>query len=578
MKPLLASSILQENHLEHPDLAVLAPSLAEYSALLHQPQGDILVSPQGVGNRDEETAIASCKRLLEHAAQEHIKLVVTPEYATPWKALIETLVAGHTPPPGCLWALGCESLTIAQLDQLPDALQASARVLPLPFDRESAAQKSFLDPLAYVFRTHAEDGADIVVILIQFKTHPCLDDGHIEIANLALGDSIVVFGNVGATIRLFSFICSDVLAPSIQNLLDLYDASLVLHLQLNPKPRESAYRDYRKRLFGFPGDRTELICLNWAAGVRSWSPGAAQPDDWKNIGGSAWYLRPDRFDHKDGAVVQNHRRGLYYTWYKTPKCNVLFLNYEAGAYRIVATKVWQHLVPAVQARRTGPRLECVLRWDGPAAIWQSTTISQDGFEKLIAHWAPHVAPLKTIYTNCPIAAERLLALLNGEVLHSTSWHLVRQLRSFGIEEAEYIRRITFAQDPDADCVTYRENHIRHFVSCRQILDTWTKWPPELDDLGAGHDFAWDVNYPNSSLKSSANKHATLIYAGENPKANLLKSLGDALRAALIQGGQPAERLGIFYREGDEVKLWRHPEVRRYDKPASASPKNFTDGT
>jgi len=277
-------------------------------------------------------------------------------------------------------------------------------------------------------------------------------------------------------------------------------------------------------------------------------------------------------------VVQNHRRGLYYTWNETPKCNVLFLNYEAGVYRLVATKVWQHLVPAVQAKRTGPRLECVLTWDGPTAAWQSAVLSDDGFEKLVSHWVAEVAPLNAVYATCPIAAERLLALLNGEILHSTSWHLVRQLRSFAVDEAEYIRRITFAQDPDANCVTYRESHIRHFVSCRHILDSFRKWPPEFDDFRSGYDFVWDPKHPNSSVKSAANKHATLIYAGENPNAALLTALGDALRAALIQGGQAAERLGIFYRQGNDVNLWRHPQATRYDIPASASPKSFTDAT
>jgi predicted amidohydrolase len=578
MNPLLASKILEDHHLKHPDLEVLAPTLAEYSVLLHQPQGNILVSPQGIRNRDEATATASCKRLLEHAAQNQIRLVVTPEYSTPWQALVETLIAGHAPPVGCLWALGCESLTVAQLDQLQAGLQTSARVVSVPFDREAAADKKFLDPLAYVFRTHSDDGADAVVVLIQFKTHPCIDDGHIEIANLALGANIIVFGNVGTTVRLFAFICSDVLAHNIQNLLALFDASLVLHIQLNPKPRESAYRDYRKRLFGYHGDRTELICLNWAALIRCWTPGATQPDDWENIGGSAWHLRPDRFDCKDNSLIQNHRRGLYYTWHETPKCNVLFLNFESGAYCFVATKVWQHLVPAVQAKRTGPRLERVIRWDSTTGTWQSVTDPEDGFEKLISHWAIQAAPLKAIYINCPIAAERLLALLKGEILHSTTWHLVRQLKSFGIGEGEYIWRITFAQDTDSDCVSYREAHVRHFVSCRQILDTWTKWPPELEDFAAGYDFIGDVDYPNSSVRSAANKRATLIYAGENPTADHLKALGDALRAALMQIGQPAERLGIFHRNGNDVMLWRHPDAPRYDKPDNASPKNFTDAT
>lgn len=577
MTPINAAQLLQNNELAPPELNVLKPNLEEYSVLLYQPQGELLISPDGVSNRDTDSAIAMCGRLLERAAQDHIGLLATPEYSVPWQALVDTLVAGHGPPPGCLWALGCESLTLAELDHLQTRFQKSAHVVLVPVDRPAAEQKRFLDPLAYVFRTRTNAGAEVVVVLIQFKTHPSIDTAHIESTSLALGSHIVVFGTVGQTIGLYSFICSDVLGPGIQSLTDLYDRSLVLHLQLNPKPRESSYRDYRKKLFGYPGDATELICLNWAAGVRSWSPGALNADEWKNIGGSAWYLRPDRFDYADDAIGHNHRRGIYYTWHDTPKCNVLFLNYQAGAYQFITTKVWQHLVPAVQAKRTGPRLQSVLRWDATALSWVPSNSSEDGFASLIAPWAASVPPLQAIYAACPIAAERILALLKRAILDSPFWHHVRELRSFRIEEAEFIRRITFAQDPDAEIAVYRKELIQHFVSSRQIFDSWTEWPPELSDIKVGYAFNWDPRHPNSSVRSTAGNPASLIYAGEDPDPEDLQRLGDALRAALLQSGHRAERVGVFYRAGGQTKLWRHPQTLRYDQAANTTPKSFTDG-
>jgi hypothetical protein len=575
MKPLRVSDILQEHQLQGPSLAVLRPTLDEYTLLLLQPEGELEIAPTGIKNKAHAGAIASYRLLLEHAAQHQINLVVTPEYSTPWQALVEAIGGGHGPPAGCLWALGCESLTVGELDALAATFHGVALVLSVPLDRTAAATKTFLDPLAYVFRTRHQDGTEVIAILIQFKTHPSIDENHVEIANLALGNDILVFGDVGSTIRLFSFICSDVLASTIPELLKLYDGSLILHVQLNPKPRESAYRDYRKRLFSLTGDRTEVICVNWARGVISWAPGALQADNWNNIGGSAWYLRPDRFDSRDSALAQNHRCGLYYTWQEHAKCNVLFLNYEPGAYHLVATKVWHHFVAAVQSKRTGPRVASLMRWDKATSAWQSAATAQDGFVDLISSWPTTVAPLTAIYAHCPISTERLLALLKGEVLHSPLWYQVNQLKSFGIQEAEHVRRITFTQEPDPDCIEYRESHIQHFASCASIFAGWTAWPPEIQDIAMGYTFVWEAPHPNSSVKSAANTHATLIYAGENPTERRLRDLGDALRSYLLQVGDPAHRIGIFYRADGVLKLWRHPEAARYDKPDTA-PQNITD--
>lgn len=577
MNPRRVSAILAENHLQGPHLAVLTPNIDEYSVLLYQPKGDVLISKQRIGNRDQQFAISQYRKLLEHSVQENIHLVVTPEYAVPWQALTQSILEGNVPPVGCLWALGCESITVGELEALQTQLGEKAVVVFENFDKKAAALKSFLDPLAYVFRSKAENGADSLVLLIQFKTHPSVDDDHFEADNLFLGSDIYVFGTVGHTVGLFSFICSDVLADTVSNLVALYDEMLVLHLQLNPKPRESAYRTYRKSLFDFAQDRTELICLNWAAHIQGWKSEAGPPGDWKNIAGSAWYLRPDKFDGRDTAITANHRAGLYYTWHKASKCHVLFVNYEPAGYRFKSTKVWHHLVHRVQSKRTGPRLEQVLRWDATAGGWKTHATSEDGFGALISSWPQAVAPLTEIHAKCPIATERLLALLHGSVLSTPLWYRIGELSSCTIDERELISRITFAQDPEPGCVEYRERQVQHFVSARQIIDAWTDWPPELADLSAGYNFRWEEPNPHSSVISKVGRPATLVYGGENPSQARLRALGDALRAALIRGGHAADRIAIFHRDNGQARLWRHPDAPRYDQ-AGTSPTNFTDGT
>jgi len=222
----------------------------------------------------------------------------------PWEVLIEAIKRGCIPKPGKLWALGCESITYTDLGQVKKDLSGSAIVL---YEGLQPVHDRFTDPLVYVFIALQHDNTPRAVLLVQFKTHPMGDDDHFETNHLLCGTRIYQFGGRGLQLRLVSILCSDAFAFTDAEAKELYDRALVVHLQLNEKPRQTQYRQYRDRLLQFQGDTTELICLNWARDVLESSEGKQRC--WKNIGASAWYLRPDKFDERDETLCANHGRG-----------------------------------------------------------------------------------------------------------------------------------------------------------------------------------------------------------------------------------------------------------------------------
>jgi hypothetical protein len=91
------------------------------------------------------------------------------------------------------------------------------------------------------------------------------------------GTCIYQFGGIGQRLKLVSLICSDAFAFRDDDAEAIYDRALVIHIQLNPNPREKRFRRYRESLFAFQGDQTEIICLNWAKNVHHWCDGRETP-------------------------------------------------------------------------------------------------------------------------------------------------------------------------------------------------------------------------------------------------------------------------------------------------------------
>lgn len=558
-----------------PLLRVLIPNEDNYSVLLLQPKGLIDADATGVHHVDSVSAAKQFCGFLDEAQRTKADLAVTPEYSMPWATLLGALKAGHKPEKGALWVLGCESIKYGDLAAIKLDIAPQATLLYEPL---TADPKRFVDPLAYVFVAPAAmgTGPDNLVVLVQFKTCPMGDNGHFEINGMQRGTHIYQFGGGANSLRLVTLICSDALDFLDQQATAVYDRTLVLHIQLNPKPRQEQFKQYRSRLMRFAGDLTEIICLNWAQDV--FQGGGKHSKCWNNISGSAWYLRPDKFDDGDQTLTVNHKRGLYYTWLLALRSHALFFNYQPATYLLTATKVAHIGVSASLSRRRGPQLIETRSWDEAMSSWVVHATPEDGFASIVAECGNAQSQIKSIADINPFNAERVLALCAGNIGPSQDWYALRSLDSFGIESSEVIRRITVCQDPDPDARAFRIARLKRCGRLWEILTAQAGLPAALADLTAGFHLEWNPNYAHQNVLSSAGKRSTVIYMGEDASASqietVLKRVAEYLHRA---SGSPdnsieaRQRLHVWFRnDTDQIELFDAARYLKYDDPRSTS--------
>ena len=576
IKPV--AEVLAAEALGSPEINALAPNENNYTVLLMQPRGQIEASAVGIRNSDRALAQRQFCRLLADAQQSEADLVITPEYSMPWDTLVAAIKAGVVPGEGKLWALGCESIKYSDLAVLKQDLAQFATVLyePLP-----AELQRFTDPLAYVFVAPPAEGggAPKLVVLVQFKTCPMGGDvDHFETNGLQLGNLVYQFGG-GQYLRLISLICSDAFAFETENHAPtVYHQSLVIHIQLNPNPRHPQYRRYRDSLFSYAGDETEVICLNWAQDVEEWQPGK-KAKTWGNIGGSAWYLRPNRFDVRDQTLVANHRLGLYYTWQEEIHAHALFFNYQPAVYHVTASKVAHIGVLAVKSYRRGPQLTRTCIWDDAQATWSTLVTADDGFSAVVGESGNAESEIKRIADDNPLAAERVLALCAGEIVNDEDWHSISRLDSCSINASEVIHRITFCQDRNDKAGKFRVARLKRCGNLWDILKTDGMLPAALADFKGGFRLEWVPASPhqNAVSLSATAQRATVIYMGEECSAAQIeataKMVAEHLRRASHNDDESRsvrQRLAVFFGEHGEINLFAPNRYINFDQTDNAS--------
>lgn len=173
IKPI--ADLLHDNNLRYPKLAVLQPTVTPFTALLVQPEALVKVRDDYICNANHDRARKLCTAIAREASSRSVELLVTPEYSFPWDSIEELLGSGICPSGGQLWVLGCESLSLAELDNLKARFAQWAKVLHEPLPPQAATVR-YLDPLVYIFSTEQIDsGAGQTVMVVQFKTTPSGD-------------------------------------------------------------------------------------------------------------------------------------------------------------------------------------------------------------------------------------------------------------------------------------------------------------------------------------------------------------------------------------------------------------------
>lgn len=505
MQVISVDDILAENSFSPPQLRALVPDQANYRALLLQPEGNITANAFGVRNNDEQLADQQYTGFLRTAVEVDADLVVTPEYSLPWRVLATLIEEGQSPSEGKLWALGCESITLDALSALAETLSDKATFI---YESLAPDGNRFLNPLVYVFCTStlADSDARRVVILVQFKTCPMGDDRHFEVNGLQLGTRLYCFGGSNTQLRLITLICSDAFEFTEAHAANLYDRTLVIHIQLNPNPRQNLFRIYRTHLLQYGGDQTEIITLNWAQDITANLD--TEASCWHNIAGSGWYLRPDRFNTEDDFLQHNHKLGLYYTWLQVDRCHALFFSYAPATFSVIATKVAHLRVPAPLSKRIGPKMEALYCWSNESRSWEDTKRADDRFSDVVADAGDASKHLALLAETNAFAVERILAICAGYPISRPDWYKVTHLDSCELDAEEIVRRVTFCHDREKRATSFRRSRLR--AGQRTVRLLRRSLPPSLSDLAIGFQFDWNSASPHTNLVSNARRRATAI--------------------------------------------------------------------
>jgi hypothetical protein len=573
IKPV--ADILAENALNTPILNALIPNVDNYTVLALQPDGDIEASAEGVRSRNRILATKQFGKFLEYAKETQADILITPEYSMPWEVLSAAILGGSGPVQGKLWALGCESIKFSEIESLKESLAPFATVIYEPLDESSTR---FVSPLAYIFVSPPtpDNGEAKTVVLVQFKTHAMGDDDHFEINGMLRGTRIYQFGGNEQNLKLVSLICADAFALNDEIAAAIYDRALILHIQLNQNPRNEWFLGCRERLLRYNGDATEVFCLNWSEDVIMSISGHTTP--WKNIAGSAWYLKSQEFDDRDITLCSNHQQGLYYTYLQPYRSHALFFNYKPGIFLFNATKVAHIAVAGPVSRRRGPQLTKTCNWNYEEGRWVEKTTADDGFSSVVSESGNVQTEIKRIADVNPFEVERILALCAGEIKNDKDWHKVHLLDSCVIDSSEINRRVTFAQDTHEQAIRFRTTRLRRCSSLWDIIKS-EDLPPALSDLKSGFSFKWSHKSPHQNVESMSGKLATVIYMGEGYDLTHVeeteKHIADFLHKSSLDIDQSLatkQRLHVWYRDRTGAVIpYKSRRYLKIDQTGNRSP-------
>ncbi len=552
-----------------PDLEMLKTTATNYTCLLLQPSGPIFANEKRIGNVHIESAAAKGLKFLELAKTRGAHLAVTPEYFLPWTTLKNAILGGIVPEKNAFWVLGCESITPDDLEEFKRAVRDACLVFNEPYNT-SPANGEFFDPVVLLFWVKDAEEVNKLVALVQFKTYPSRDEVFLEDRVLRKGSQIYRFRGKSGHLSAAAVICSDAFPLSGGVINELIDRSTLIHIQLNPDPRNSAYRLYRSMTFQTNPKVSDchIICLNWAQSiVQHGNDGTT--DAWNNIAGSAWYCSEDGCSTSDAITVPNHKSGLYYTCLKKEHRHALLFDYDEAVFELKVPNILRTGM-AVMANQNGPSAICRYTWNNPDGDWAEVTHPPDtGFTDLLNEKAEAKAALEHILgTTNPFDIERLLALSAGTLNGMDDWHLVSEIDSCQMESDEVVNRITVAQDLSEKAKSFRHYRLARIASLHHEIMNVTDWPPQVEGMNNRARIFWTSGTPHFNVVTAEGLSTLVVHLGESPTPHSLKTLPDMLYNLLRRsGGVNDKRFCIIYRQHGVLQFVEIPALTRYDDAA-----------
>jgi hypothetical protein len=541
-----------------PQLAILTRTTQPHSILLYQHTGNVQADHNEIGNRTP--VIDQLNAVINKARDESADLLLTPEYCCPWEVIGSVVSAPERwPRAGKLWVLGCESITLANLDAFINANSQSGTHIHIDQNVRDR-NGNYLDPLVYLFRASYQ-GVDKLIVLIQFKTHHMgVWSSTIERNNLIRGDDIFILRNSPNSVYLLTLICAE--AMNFPQEFQPHEGEfqwpdmpyLILNPQLNPDPLHDDFLNFRKYISRH--DKKQLISLNWS----KISTILGHPFARNNTSRSGIYLRSAEVDLSHQRIKQNHRHGMYYFAMGHNK-HAYILNSSVDAFLIRITSV--NIVEGVppQQRHDGPQVVSVFRFNTPPSNLEAynNDIPDYHIPYLISVYCPCQFLLDP--ANCIIEKEMLVSLTTANVTNGGTWSDISNLYSLrSDEQTEVNNRITFIEDSYPANVVRRTSYIDTLNTIQnQIFANPALFPESINDLklvtlkiGYHPNSKHDKNKYNITTDHGEEKRATICYLGSAPDAEIeLRFI--ALQQMFDRDNMNRARVVIFYQRGNEIR-------------------------
>jgi hypothetical protein len=553
------STFLAENGLVAPDLFCLNPDNQNYSTILFQPGGSVEIRENYIGPGTNQVIRNQLLDFFRNAQENRINLAIIPEYSCPLQCLQSVIQDDILPDVRNLWVVGVEALTIQQLEHFKRTLGPTIKVIWE--EGIETPEGKFLDPVFYIFQSQSSTGEPILVVVVQFKTEPMAEFTENEKNHMVRGTNIYVFNHtIRDKQRLTTLICSDSLSQTVQTgIVAIRDRCLIIHIQLNPDPRHDAFKLYRNLVFTQTSDQTEIICLNWSIEVQVAPPVRPNPFRSMCASGTAVYLKSylvDRLDNDD-LIRQNHRLGLYTTYWPDKHVFSFFFNFQPAVYHYVISKAFS-LGNAVQFRRRGPIMSATLTWNSTTNHWVEAQGLPDNFSAVCAD--VHAHALRHLHCSGydPLNTERLINLSIGFV-GAPEWFRIANLRTHKIDDTEKIYCLTFAQERDPDVSRQRASNIGQFNDLQHIIEQRKSWPIWMIHIKKTPVLEYRIHYPHRNLFAPDGFTATVIYFGSHSEAalsELYQRLDSQLAAETLQRQGYLNAIAIWYHQNGEYLLYR----------------------
>lgn len=563
------ADVLNDYNLISPDLEMLRPNETQYTTLLMQPSGPITANKQRIGAFDQALASAKGKTFLKLAVDSSTHLAVTPEYFFPWNAISEVINEEIIPPEDALWVLGSESINQHELENFKLAVRDRCLVIHEPLEALST-NRELLSPVVLLFHATNLHQQKQLVALIQFKIHPSRDTYFFEESVLRRGSLVYQFKGIDSPLTATVIICADAFAFAnlpIAAQSTFTNQSTLIHIQLNPKPRNIAYRKYRTDTFQRDPSATNchIVSLNWAHSITQYETLENNRVDWGNIAGSTWYCPIEKCSFDDEVILPNHDLGLYYSYMKEIRHALLF-HYDEAVFQLLIPKLVIH-GSALMANRNGPTATERYEWIGSSSNWEAGNNPPDsGFSDLIqSNGEAQVALSNVLLTKNVLDIERVLTLSAGVTFGGEKWYEARNIDSCQIDVDEVVNRITVVQDTTESAKVFRNNRLTPIITINYELLHRTEWPPQVMGINNQAIITWKKTVSSFNVLTSDQQPTLIVYLGEFPTEETLKNKSDMFYELLRKAGGPYQsRLCIMYREHGQIKFAQIDALTRFD--------------